>query len=67
MNIIESINSKVMALVGIGLTDESKVRRALTMALMENPDRNPEAILHQQCALMEIKFYGGDTRYVKGE
>lgn len=67
MNIIELINHKTQALVSIGLTDENKVRRALTMALTENPDRNPQAILQQQYALMAMKFHGGDTRYVKGE
>ena len=67
MNIIDDINNKVDRLVNLGLTDENKVRRALTTALIENPDRNPKAILQQQSALMAMKFYGGDTRYVKGE
>lgn len=67
MNIIELINNKTQELANIGLTDEGKVRRALAIALTENTGRNPEAILNQQRALMEIKFYGGDTRYVKGE
>jgi hypothetical protein len=67
VNIIDDINHKTQTLVDLGLTDESKVRRALTMALTENPNRNPQVILQQQYALMELKFYGGDTRYVKGE
>jgi hypothetical protein len=67
MNIIDNINHKTQALVNLGLTDENKVRRALTTALMKNPNRNPQVILQQQYALMELKFYGGDTRYVKGE
>jgi hypothetical protein len=67
MNIIDDINNKVSQLVNLGLTDENKVRRALTIAITENPDRNPQAILQQQFVLMQMKFYGGDTRYVKGE
>ena len=67
MNIIEFINHKVTELVALGLTDESKVRRALSVALAENPNRNPETILQQQSTLMTINFYGGDTKYVRGE
>ena len=66
MNIIDDINNKTQALVSIGLTDESKVRRAITTALTNNPNRNQHTILQQQCALMVNSFYGGDTTYVKG-
>lgn len=67
MNIIEDINNKVSQLVSLGLTDEAKVRRALTIALVQNPNRDPQTILQQQYTLMELKFHGGDTNYVKGE
>lgn len=66
MNIIEDINNKTQALVNLGLTDEDKVRRALTIALTENPNRNPSTILQQQYTLMLVQFHGGDTKYVKG-
>lgn len=67
MNIIDAINHKVQALVSLGLTDEANVRRALTTAITENPNRDPNTILEQQYALMLIKFQGGDTTYVRGE
>ena len=66
MNIIDSINHKVQELVNLGLTDEDKVRRALTTALTDNPNRNQQTILEQQCALMTLSFQCGDTTYVKG-
>ena len=67
MNIIEDINDKASRLVELGLTDANKVRRALAIAVANNPRRNPHIILKQQYLLMELKFYGGDTKYVKGE
>lgn len=66
MNIIDDINSKVTELEALGLTDSTKVRRALTIAIANNPNRNPNTILQQQYALMIIQFNGGDTKYVKG-
>lgn len=62
MNIIEDINNKVQDLVAMGLYDEDKVRRALTTALTENPNRNPKTILEQQYALMVSKFHSTNMR-----
>lgn len=67
MHIIDAINTKVSELVALGMTDEARVRRALTLAITQYPDRNPEVILQQQATLMTIQFHGGDTKYVKGE
>ena len=67
MNIIDDINSKVQALVNIGLTDEDKVRSALVGAIEATPNRRPDMILNQQYAFMLGNFQGGDTTYVKGE
>ncbi len=67
MNIIEAINHKVTELTALGLTDEPKVRRALTVAITQYPNRNPEVILQQQATLMTLQFHGGDIKYVKGE
>jgi hypothetical protein len=66
MNIIDNINTKIAELVALGLTDEARVRRALTTALAQYPNRDPNIILQQQYALMLIQFHGGDTKYVKG-
>ena len=66
MNIIDTINHNVQVLVGLGLTDESSVRRSLTTAITTNPNRDPNTILQQQYALMVLEFHGGDTTYVKG-
>ncbi len=65
MNIIDTINHTTQTLVDLGLTDEDKVRRALTTAITTNPNRDPNTILHQQSALMVGKFHDGDTTYVK--
>lgn len=67
MNIIDAINNKVAELVALGLTDENKVRRALSIAVASNPSRNSHLILQHQAVLMEMEFYGGDTKYLKGE
>ena len=64
MHIIDEINQKVQALVDLGLTDETKVRKALTTAITERPNRNPSIVLQQQYVFMENNFYGGDTTYV---
>ena len=63
---MDIINHKVQALVNLGLTNESKVHSALTTAIINNPNRDPSTILEQQCALMTVKFYCGDTTYVRG-
>ena len=65
MNIIEAINRKVSELEALGLTYTDKVRRALSVAIAENPKRNPQIILQQQSTLMTIQFYAGDAKYVK--
>ncbi len=67
MNIIDNINSKVQALVALGLTDEDGVRRALSTAITNNPNRDPKTILEQQYILMSAEFHCGDTKYVRGE
>ena len=66
MNIIDDINNKVAELVALGLTDDTKVRRTLSVAIATNPNRSPSIILQQQSALMIIQFNGGDTKYVRG-
>ena len=66
MNIIDDINHKIQTLVDLGLTDENKVRHALTTAITTNSNRNPSTVLQQQYVLMVNNFYAGDTAYVKG-
>lgn len=64
MNIIDDINNKVTELAALGLTDESKVRKALSTAITNNPNHNPSVILYQQYMLMLVEFhYCGSTEY----
>ena len=63
MNIIDNINNKVQSLVSLGLTDEHKVRKALSFALDNNPNHNQNVILHQQYVLMLEQFNSGSTEY----
>lgn len=67
MNIVDDINHKVTELTALGLTDDTKVRRALSTAITDNPNRDPQTILQQQYVLMVNNFYCGDTTYVRGE
>ena len=63
MNIIDDINNKVTELAALGLTDSTKVRRALASALDNNTNRNSTIILQQQYALMLTQFVSGSTEY----
>ena len=63
MNIIEAINNKVTELTALGLTDTDKVRKALSTAITDCPNREPSIILQQQYTLMVAQFHGGSTEY----
>ena len=63
MNIIDDINLKVTELTALGLTNTTKVRRALTTAITDCPNRDPSIILQQQYTLMLAQYHSGNTEY----
>ena len=67
MNIIADINSRVDDLARLGLTDTDKVRKALSSAITDSPNRNPSTILQQAYIALLNNYYGGSTEYVRGE
>ena len=63
MTITGLIDSKVKALVQLGLTNKEKVREALVNALVEQPNRYPPYVIQQAYFSMLNGFYNGSTEY----
>jgi hypothetical protein len=57
------INTKVKALVELGLTNADKVREALINALKESPNRYPPSVIKQTYFSLLNDFYNGSTEY----